>query len=126
MIRVCLLLQPIAGITSCKQHIPQKVAIGVLSAKIIYRAILEPIHSALLELQRSDPFITNGVYKSYLMRGQIRSKGHWRVDEEGLLRYKGIVYILAEPVIYSEVIHIHHNDETAGHFGLHRTLELIH
>ena len=125
VIGVCPSLEPVAGIAGCKQRVPRKVAIGVLSAETIYGAASEPIHSALLELQRSDPFVTDGVYESYPTRGRIGSEGHWRVDEEGLLRYKGAVYVPAEPAIRSEVIHIHHDDETAGHFGLRRTLELI-
>ena len=47
------------------------------------------------------------------------------ISHNGLLQFKGAVYIPRERALCSEIIHMHHDNEIAGHFGVCKTLELI-
>jgi hypothetical protein len=46
-------------------------------------------------------------------------------DRDGLLRYKGNVYIPSGDRLKLELLRDHHDDPLAGHFGVHRTHELL-
>lgn len=91
----------------------------------MYGALSEPIRNDLLELQRLDPFVTNEDYKLVPTWSQTGSERDYMVGSDGLLRFKGAVYVPRERALRSEIIHMYHDDETAGHFGVRRTLELI-
>jgi transposase InsO family protein len=50
--------------------------------------------------------------------------GRWRVDG-GLLLHGEAVYVPSIAAIRQEILRIHHDDPSAGHFGRERTLELL-
>ena len=101
-----LLLEPVAGATGYKQYIPQEVTIRLLSTETGSESLSEPIQNTLLKLQRLDPFVTRRQYESKPYRRATESNvGHWRVGEaDGLLRYRGAVYMPAEQAIRYEII----------------------
>jgi Integrase zinc binding domain len=47
------------------------------------------------------------------------------LDDRGLLRHKGSVYVPEDPAIRQEVIKANYDDPYAGHFGAARTIELV-
>ena len=100
------LLEPVADATGYKQCIPREVAIRLLSTETGSESLSEPIQNTLLRLQRLDPFVTGRQYKSEPYRRATGSNvGHWRVGEaDGLLRYRGAVYVPAEQAIRCEII----------------------
>ena len=118
-------LKPVAGIAGCKQRVPRKMAIALLSTETGDGEVTESIRNTLLELQRLDPFVKDKVYELIPKPNRPGSERHWILEQEGLLRFKGAVYVPNEKSIQSELIHIHHDGVTAGHFGVRRTLEVI-
>ena len=50
----------------------------------------------------------------------------WRVDPNGLLCYKGAIYVPNDPVVKQEIMKMNHDDLHAGYFGVPKTMELIH
>lgn len=119
------LLEPATGATGCKQCVPRAIAISMLSTETAYGEVTEPIRATLLKLQSQDAFVTEKAYESLPNSLRAGSEVHWRQDQQGLLRYKGAVYVPTEGAIRAEIIHMHHDDALAGHFGVRRTLELI-
>ena len=49
----------------------------------------------------------------------------WRVDPNGLLRYKGAIYVPNDPAVKQEIIKMNHDNPHAGHFGVAKTTEVI-
>src|SRR5437667_586246 len=49
----------------------------------------------------------------------------WRVDPNGLLRYKGAIYMPNDPAVKQEIMKMNHDDPHAGHFGVAKTMEVI-
>ena len=50
----------------------------------------------------------------------------WRVDPNGLLRYKGVIYMPNDPAVKQEIMKMNYNNLHAGHFRVTKTIELIH
>jgi len=48
----------------------------------------------------------------------------WKT-ENGLLLFKGRIYILDNQELRVEIVKIHHDSIVAGHPGRHKTLELV-
>jgi transposase InsO family protein len=85
----------------------------------------EPIQCTILDLQRVDPFVVNKTYESASKGLRTGSARHWKMCEDGLLRYRGRAYIPLEKALRSEILRMNHDDATAGHFGFRRTFELV-
>ena len=49
----------------------------------------------------------------------------WQFDGDGLLRFKGRIWVPDEPAARVEVISAHHDSKPAGHFDVDRTFELV-
>ena len=69
----------------------------------------------LSELQENDE-------EAKLLRSSASLPEGWE-DVEGVLQFQGLPYI--SEIIRSEVLSRHHNDPLAGHFGIHKTRELV-
>ena len=69
----------------------------------------------LSELQDNDE-------EGKLFRSFVRLSEGWE-DVEGVLRYQGLIYVLA--IIRSEVISRHHNNPLVGHFSIDKTRKLV-
>ena len=66
----------------------------------------------LAKLKRSGP------------RKLINGLAEWE-EEDGLIYHKGKVYVPKEDNLRQEVVKQCHDDPTAGHPGIHTTLELV-
>jgi hypothetical protein len=118
--------KPAAGIAGCKQRVPRKVAIMSLSTETVYGRVTKPIRDVLTELQKTDPFSVRKITEETTKRSRTGGRGPWSIGhEDGLLRHKGAVYVPDERSIRTEIIHVHHDEELAGHFGVRKTRELI-
>jgi transposase InsO family protein len=56
---------------------------------------------------------------------EMRGSQKWLVDQEGLLRYQGRLYIPERNGLRQKLLNIYHDDPLAGHFGRTRTTELL-
>jgi hypothetical protein len=83
------------------------------------------LRSKLEELQSQDPVVTR--VKSQLSSESERdacAERGWRVDGR-LLYYFHAVYVPNEAAIRAELLHLHHDDPLAGHFGVKKTRALM-
>lgn len=107
------------------QRVPCRVAAMLLSNESALQPPTESLREVLLELQKSDPFVTEARYELEQSRKRAGSHVKWARDAAGLLRREGAVYVPCESSIRAEVLRMHHDDPLAGHFGVRRTLELL-
>jgi len=47
------------------------------------------------------------------------------IEEQGLILFRGKVYVLRDEELRKEIMHLHHNTSISGHPGCWKTLELI-
>lgn len=81
--------------------------------------------SLVLGLQAGDDLAGNIV--EGMKNGDVKKqKAGWSRDSAGLLRYHGAVYIPPSQAVRMEILRICHDDLLAGHFGVKKTLELVH
>ena len=114
---------PVAGATVCTQCVPRSVAKVMLSETAPTDAG-SPFISLISELQRRDTFVAE--MKEPNENKKARSQGQsWQFDVDGLLRFKGRIWVPDEPAVRVEVISAHHDSKLAGHFGVDRTFELV-
>lgn len=121
-VAACELLKPGAGATGCKLYVPRGT-IGYIAPET---ALEGPEWSVTLrEAQQKDAFVTKGTWKKRRTRGATAGKPHWEMGSDSLLRFKGRVYVPAEPRLRRELIQAHHDVETAGHPGVTKTRKLL-
>jgi transposase InsO family protein len=56
---------------------------------------------------------------------EMRGSRNWLIDQEGLLRYQGRLYIPERNGLRQKLLKTYHDDPLAGHFGRTRTTELL-
>ena len=90
----------------------------------------ESLRELLLNLQLRDASVCR--WKQSISEGRSRDAGSttdtlrdWRVDQEGLLHYRGSAYVPNDPAVRQEIMKMNHDDPYGGHFGVARTMELI-
>ncbi|KAF9368262.1 hypothetical protein BGX21_006700, partial [Mortierella sp. AD011] len=45
--------------------------------------------------------------------------------EDGLIIYQGLIFVPPDDDIRREILTLRHDDPRAGHFGIHKTYELV-
>ena len=85
----------------------------------------EDLKVAILKAQQEDAFATR--VRSYLSSpSRVGTRSYWSKwssDLDGLLRYKGRVFV--PPIHRPEILLLFHDDPTAGHQGIRRTFARI-
>ena len=80
-------------------------------------------------LQREDAFAKAKVVAIESIRSRRRSAGTtsdpWTLDETGVLRYNGLLYVPEDGAIRAELLHRYHDDPMAGHFAVEKTYDLL-
>jgi hypothetical protein len=76
---------------------------------------LKEVNEALTD----DPFVIN--IRECLRINEVNDEFEFK---DGLIYYKGLLYILSEP-IWFKIIQMCHDLPTVGHFGFDKTIELI-
>jgi transposase InsO family protein len=87
----------------------------------------EPLADLILRVQQADGWVTSGAWKAQMEVGSDRArKCPWTVDDSGLLRRSGAVYIPKDPSLRAEILRIHHDDPlTGGHYGVNSTTRAL-
>ena len=49
----------------------------------------------------------------------------WQVDLNGLLHYKGAIYVPNNPAVKQKIMKMNHDDLHAGHFRVTKTMKVI-
>lgn len=103
--------------------VPRVAVAAVAQGESAYGAATGPLTDLIKTLQATDEFAAKRAKDA----GTVRAKGSpgWKVDNAGILRFKGAVYIPPNQAVRMEIFKICHNDPLAGHFGYKKTQELI-
>ena len=118
-------LIPAAGTVEYTQLVPRKEARVLLSETVSGNA--RPWTKLLREAQQRCPVAQKHIAAlSHNERtSRHRKESLWRLDENGLLRHKGRIYVPPEESIRQELLLSHHDHYMAGHFDARRTHELL-
>jgi Integrase zinc binding domain len=101
--------------------VPRCLAASALSTETAYTELQPSFIELLLDLQARNEATQQ--WKRQLSDNILVRP--WQLDDRGLLRHKGSVYVPEDPTIRQEVIKANHDDSYAGHFGAARTIELV-
>lgn len=89
----------------------------------------QELESQIRGLQPLDPFVSQQkwtLYPDSIVNNAAPYNGKWTVDERGLVRMDGKVFIPDDPAIRAEILRVNHDDPwDGGHFGINRTVEMI-
>ncbi|HEX3639688.1 MAG TPA: DDE-type integrase/transposase/recombinase, partial [Ktedonobacteraceae bacterium] len=125
--RTCnaVLLNPVAGTVEYTQLVPRFEARVLLSETATGQS--RPWTKLLYEAQQRCTFAQKQIAGlSTHERASRSGESHaWRLDENGLLRHKGRIYIPPEESIRQELLKSCHDHPMAGHFDARRTHELL-
>jgi hypothetical protein len=117
----------VVGTGGLEHLMPRWVATEAMSTETAYEELEESFTNLLLSLQRGDAFSMQK--RKMITETQSRKAGApgsaWGLDDTGLLRYRGSVYVPQDRGLRKEIIKTNHDDPTGGHFGTARTVELI-
>ena len=82
----------------------------------------------LLQAQGRDDFASSKIAEQNAPSDRAshsRKVEDWSVDDRGLLRRRGRIYVPPEASVRQELLKMHHDHPLAGHFGAERTSELL-
>ena len=103
--------------------VPRVMVAAMAKGESAYSATTEPLADLIKTLQAADELAVHRAKDA----GSARAKGSsdWRVDDAGILRFKGAAYVPPNQAVRMEIFKICHDDPLAGHFGYKKTQELI-
>jgi hypothetical protein len=117
----------VTGTGGLEHLVPRWVAMEAMSTETAYKEPKESFTELLLELQSGDTSVEH--WKSDVSEGLLRvagsSKDNWKIDQKGLLHFKGAVYVLNDLAVWQEIMKMNHDNSYGGHFGPVRMAELI-
>ena len=110
------------------QTLPRTVVREVLRDQSRYAEPSETVRSLLLKLQQEDAFCIGKEWVKHanniIPKGDY--KGIWAIDNAGLVRHDGKVYVPLDEATRSELMKINHDDPwQGGHAGRDRTIETL-
>jgi hypothetical protein len=116
---------PAAVATGCIQYVTRSLARVQLSETA--PAESESLAEFICEAQRRDTFAMRYLAGNTQEDREKRSRKDpsWIIDQNGVLRFKGRIYIPPEQSIRQEIIKRSHDHPMAGHFGADRTHEIL-
>jgi hypothetical protein len=117
-------LGPVAGAIGCIQCVPRSVVRVLLNETA--HGDGEQWQGLVSDAQRRDAFAQKKIQQAAQEQPRPKSRcGDWRLDENGLLRYKGRLFIPEDASIRQELIRSAHDHPLAGHFAARRTHNLL-
>ena len=121
------LLKPVASVADCKQYMPRILAASLLVAgsETAYTQSATSFLELLAKMQETDHFSQSRRTDCHGSCKRARDVKTWELNATGLLRYRGAIYILADPSLRDELLKANHNNPLGGHFGVGKTLELL-
>ena len=111
-----------AGTAGYKLLVPRFVA---FAAAVETAADELPMKSLILQLQQGDAFVTAGAWKKWLSHSLRAGKVHWKISNDGLLRFKDRVYVAPEESARQELLRLFHDASFARHLGIAKTREQL-
>ncbi|KAK4700362.1 hypothetical protein P7C70_g5887, partial [Phenoliferia sp. Uapishka_3] len=81
------------------------------------------LRDELLAYQDRDPQIRQVLQDLRLSENLGNHPDKWSLDEEGLLRWNGAIYVPIHNALRLRILHLTHDAEEAGHRGVDRTIE---
>ena len=105
------------------QYIPQCEVQAAVAAEHVYSPqVGDHLGNLIMRLQTDD----QGTQRRKAAVTQ-RLPGHkgWDLSPEGLVRFKGRLYVPAGANLRQKLLSLYHDDALAGHFGMNRTEELL-
>lgn len=84
----------------------------------------EPMIALIRRLQQEDAFVTQEAWRKRRSSSSKAGNESWSMDD-GLLRYKGRVFVPPVPELRMELLQAYHDDATAGHLGASKTKKQI-
>jgi Integrase zinc binding domain len=117
----CELGNKLTGTGIFKHLVPWCLAASVLSTEMAYTELQPSFIELLLNLQARDR-------ATQQWKWQLPDDAPvelWQLDDRGLLRHKGSVYMPEDPVIRQEIIKANHDDPYMGYFRTAQTIELV-
>ena len=103
--------------------VPQVIVTAMAQGEGAYSAATEPLTDLIKTLQAADELAVKRAKDAGTARAE--DPPRWRVDDAGILRFKGAVYVPPNQALRMEIFKICHDDPLAGHFGYKKTQELI-
>ena len=117
-------MNPVAGMTGCKQLIPRSAARDAAADETAHGDPSESVAELICWAQQNDDFTATRL-KWVDKEKRSRKAGLWSKNEQGLLLFKSSIYVPEDVALRKELLSKHHDDPFAGHFGVEKTLELI-
>ena len=119
------LLEPVAGTAGCKQYVPRALAILAMGSETAFEVDNETLEELLARLQKSDPFVQSRQYERFPKSKKAGDSNAGWLEQNGLLRYRGAVYVPNDHAVKDELLRTNHDDPLGGHFGTGKTLEIL-
>lgn len=105
------------------QYIPQcEVQAAVPTEHVYSPQVGDHLENLIMRLQTHDEGTQRP--KAAVAQGLPGHKG-WDLSPEGLVRFKGRLYVPAGANLRRKLLGLYHDDALAGHFGINRTDELL-
>ena len=118
---------PIAGTGGFKICIPWALVRKAVIPKTAYDETLKSLVTLLWEAQQKDALVDTQrrllADKANCSAG-LSVASNWAIVD-GILRYKGRIYVLNNARVRAEILLKNHDNPYPGHFGAHKTLELL-
>ena len=87
--------------------------------------LLPSIEEAIREAQQGDAFVRDDLWILRRASRSSRAGSPWAKGPDGLLRYRGRIYIPRYHRIRYELLELYHNHPTAGHLGITKTFKRV-
>ena len=117
-------LAPMFKLAGIQVVIPRKVINDVPDGP--YEEPKRSMKSLIRELQARDQWVEKIHARESAPSRRLRKRfQEWAIDDEGLVRRNGCLYVPGDAAVREELIRKHHDDPLSGHFGAQKTLDLI-
>ena len=106
--------------------VPCIMVINAAEEELPYEKTSSGLSQMILKLQKHDSFVDKK-HSEFAANSCLNSRhsGGWHIDATNMLQKHSCLYLPQDPALIQEVIHQHHDVNTAGHLGNDKTLALV-